>query len=132
MACDLKPSIERMKAKLHDIEELAFFAQADADENDKLGGKYMVLSRAIGKIAEKVRDTMPVREYWYAKFVDEGVLVTPEALVEAKRDKKCEWNSHRCGGGCLVWDDNVKMSAEILMLKSTIEAMKNGEKKEVR
>jgi len=125
MACDLKPSIERMMSKLFEIEDLCVDACFDAAKTDKLGTKYMTLSKAIGKIAVLVRDTMTVREYWYAKFVEEGVLVQPE-------EKKCDWDSNRCGSGCLVYDDNVKMSKTIVTLKSEIEALKNGDNTEMR
>jgi len=80
MACDLKPSIERMRSKLFEIEDLCVDAQVDAETVDKLGQKYMTLSKAIGKISVLVRDTLTVREYWYAKFVEEGVIVQPKEV----------------------------------------------------
>jgi len=75
MACYLKPSIDRMKEKLRAIRTESCTALTTFNYLSKDGNKYMTLSTAIGKIAVLVRDTLTVREYWYAKFVEEGVLV---------------------------------------------------------
>lgn len=74
MSVNLLASIERMESKLSVIKFHAFKALNQSSHEDYYGTRYRILSAAIGKIAVHVRDTMPVRNYWYAKFVEEGVL----------------------------------------------------------
>jgi len=74
MAVNLLASIERMESKLSVIKFHAVKALNQSSHEDYYGARYRILSAAIGKIAVHVRDTMPVRNYWYAKFVEEGVL----------------------------------------------------------
>jgi len=80
MACDLKQSVDRMTEKLQAIQHLAFQGLGMADERITLGQKYMDLSTAISKISVLVRDNSNVEYYWYAKFVERGVLVQPKVV----------------------------------------------------
>jgi len=102
MACDLKQNIKRMKKKLYEIERFSFFFQAYADEIDKIGEKYKILSKGIGKIAVLVRNTPTVRDYWYAKFVEDGVLVPNRRRDSLSRQKKSGGRPYSDAASCRV------------------------------
>lgn len=72
--CNLLPSVERMTEKLCKIIAIADRSLIDSDMPGRVGARYMTLSRGIGQVADLVKDTMPVRNYWYMKFSEEGLI----------------------------------------------------------
>lgn len=77
--CDLLPSVERMTEKLCKISTIADSSLIDSDMSGRVGARYMILSKGIGQVADLVKDTMPVRNYWYMKFSEEGLIKAPGA-----------------------------------------------------
>lgn len=72
--CDLMPNVERMTERLCKIRDIADKGIAEADASGRVGARYMTLSKGIGQVADLVKDTMPVRNYWYMKFSEEGLI----------------------------------------------------------
>ena len=81
MMCDLMPSVERMTERLCKIRDIADKGIAEADASERVGERYMTLSRGVGQVADLVKDTMAMRNYLYMKFSEEGLL---KASGEAK------------------------------------------------
>ena len=71
---DLMPIVLRMTEKLCKISDLAENALVDADMSGRVGARYMILNKGIGQVADLVKDTMAMRNYWYMKFSEEGLL----------------------------------------------------------
>ena len=77
--CDLLPSVERMTERLCKIRDIADKGIAEADASERVGERYMTLSRGVGQVADLVKDLMLVRNYWYMKFCEEGLIKAPGA-----------------------------------------------------
>ena len=77
--CDLMPSVLRMTEKLCKISDIADKGIAEADASGRVGERYMTLSRSVGHVADLVKDLMLVRNYWYMKFCEEGLIKTSGA-----------------------------------------------------
>lgn len=77
--CDLLPSVERMTERLCKIRDIADKGIAEADASERVGARYLILSNGIGQVADLVKDLMPVRNYWYMKFCEEGLIKTSGA-----------------------------------------------------
>ena len=72
--CDLMASVDRMTDKLCKARDIADEAIASADTSGRVGQRYMILSNGIAQVANLVKDTMAMRNYWYMKFSEEGLL----------------------------------------------------------
>lgn len=68
------PSVLRMTEKLCKISTIADSSLIDSDMSGRVGARYMILSKGIGQVADLVKDTMAMRNYWYMKFSEEGLL----------------------------------------------------------
>ncbi len=69
---DLDKGITSMYGRLHRVIAEAKSALSRANNCERKGQKWMALSHGVGAVANEVRDIMPVREYWFAKFLEEG------------------------------------------------------------